>query len=172
MSYDVAILETGNGGDTLKTGRDLTVVFGFENMVYLALFGGNPGFITKGKKIESEQAFDYWGNFLFEPNEEGRQFNSLTEQRLMEVALNSSGRASIEEAVKKDLKFMKEFANVEVAVSILSDDKLRIDIKVIRPDNLQEKRFIYIWDAVNLGLANIETPKGGLQEGLQFGLIG
>lgn len=169
---DLVIIESKfNGGDLFKLGRDLAVNYSFENMPYLALFGGNPGFPTPGGINNAEQNFDWWANSLLFSQDPGQQFNSLTEQRLMEVALNSSGRVQIEEAVKKDLAFMKEFADLQISVSIISDDKIRIDILIRKPDNLQDKRFIFIWDKLKADLVSEGIfSSAGLQETLQVNL--
>lgn len=127
---DLAIIESnGNGGDLQLNGNDLAMVWGIENQVYLALFGGNPGFITKSK-IEDEQSFDWWGNSLLMPNNQSIQLNSLTEKMLQDVALNSSGRIRIEEAVKKDLEYLKPIATITVEVSIVDVDHIKIFIRI------------------------------------------
>jgi hypothetical protein len=145
---DVKLLETGNGGDLLKLSKDIAMVFGFENMPYLAMFGGNVEASTPVKRLANEQAFDWWGNSLLMPNDSSVQFNSLTERKLLEVPLTSFGRLQIEQAVIRDLEFMKPFAEVRVKVSIIATDKLQIAISIVEPDNLQKKEFIYIWDAL------------------------
>lgn len=154
---DLKLIETGNGGDLELLGRDLAVVQGFGNMPYLAMFGGNVEASTPRTRVPGEQAFDFWGNSLFHPNNTAVQFNSLTERRLMEVALNSSGRLQIEQAVKRDLAFMKPFAEVTVSVEITGPDRVRISILLKEPGNLQEKQFIYIWDGTRLDLEG-STP--------------
>lgn len=169
---DLELLETGNGGDLNKKGNDLVVVFGFENMPYLGMFGGNKEAVTK-PRIESQQSFDYWGNNLLMPNEPSIQFNSLTEKTLETVALNSAGRLLIEEAIKTDLAFMSPFAEITVTTTIISTDHLRIGIGLKQPDNLQEKQYIYIWDATSLTLLDSNyTPNTNvpIEEFLQFEL--
>jgi len=146
---DLQVLETGNGGDLNRNGNDLAMVFSFENMPYLALFGGNKE-ATTTTRLSSEQAFDFWGNALLFPNDTSLQFNSLTEKALESVQLNSAGRLLIEEAIKKDLEFMKPFAIVKVETEIIATDHLRIGIGITQPGNLQERRFIYIWEAGSL----------------------
>lgn len=158
---DLEIIETGNGGDLVKKPKDLSVVEGFENMVYLALFGGNVEASTPTERIESEQAFDFWGNVLLMGNDPKIQFNSLTERTLGQVALNSSGRILIEQAVKKDLEFMADFALIKVVVSIISTDRIAIGVQITQPDNLQRKEFIYIWDATQAELLAREIIVGG-----------
>lgn len=150
---DVKVIETGNGGDLTKNGNDLAMVFSFENMVYLALFGGNKEAVTPQKRISSEQAFDYWANSLLFPQDTGLQFNSITEKTLETTALTSVGRLTIEDAVKADLEFMAAFAEVSVSSQIVSSDRIDISVKVNEPGNLTERRFIYIWEN---GKLNIE----------------
>lgn len=158
---DLEIIETGNGGDLVKKPKDVSVVEGFENMIYLALFGGNVEASTPTERIESEQAFDFWGNTLLMGTDAKIQFNSLTERTLGQVALNSSGRMLIEQAVKKDLSFMADFAVVKVVVKIISVDRIAIGVQITQPDNLQRKEFIYIWDATQAELLAREIIKKG-----------
>ena len=159
---DLLLTETGNGGDLVKKPKDLAVVEGFENMIYLAFFGGNVAQDTPTKRIESAQAFDFWGNNLVLPQDQSRQFNSQTERILHSVPLTSSGRIQILNAVKADLKFMKPFANVASDVVIYQTDKVAIGVKLEQPDNLQAKEFIYIWDATRRELEIIIDVGGGV----------
>lgn len=159
---DVAIVETNNGGDFVKRARDLATIEGFQNMPYLALFGGNTKASTPSKRLSNEQAFDFWGNTL-EKNNPDVQFNSNTERVLNEVHLSSSSRLTIAQAIKDDLKFMAPFAKAKVAVSIISDDKAVLGVRLLQPDNIQEKDFIFIWDATRKELdgelvSNSMTP--------------
>jgi hypothetical protein len=149
---DLEIVETGNGGDLVKKPKDLSVVYGFESMPYMAMFGGNKEASTPLTRIETEQAFDWWGNNLLFPNDSSIQMNSETERALDSVALNSFGRIQIEKAVRKDLDFMKAFAEVSVVVSIIGIDRIAIAIRIKRLDNLQQRAFIYIWDATSSAL--------------------
>ena len=41
MGFDLAIIETLNGGDLQKVGNDIGVIYGNENQGYLGMFGGN-----------------------------------------------------------------------------------------------------------------------------------
>ena len=168
------MVETGNGGDALFKGSDFSVVFGFQNFPYLALFGGNKEASTPQKRLESAQAFDWWGN-TFLP-EETLRMNSETERMLHETPLTSAGRLLIEEAIKTDLIFMKPFAEVKVQTEIIATDVLKISIRIRKPDNLEEKQYIYIWDATIGELLADESYSGNplateeesLQHELQF----
>lgn len=151
---DTRIIESGNGGDLVSHTRDLAIAEGFENMPYLALFGGNPGHTTPITRPDNTLQFDWWGNALFYPREPALQFNSLTEKTLDQVALTPSGRILIEEAVLADLDFMRDFAEVEVKVSIIDHDKVKIAITVGQPDTRQDKAYEFIWDATLKGLTD------------------
>jgi len=147
---DVLILETLNGGDLNKIANDLVVAKGWENMPYIALFGGNVKQSTPVDRVDGEQNFDWWGNGY--ENSESIQINSETERVLSQVNLNSNGRILIEQAVQKDLEFMNEFANVSVDVSIISDDRVQIDIAIQEPTNLQSTQYRYIWNSTLGGI--------------------
>jgi phage gp46-like protein len=153
---DLELKETGNGGDLIKNTKDLSVIEGFENMPYLAMFGGNVKSDTPLQRPEGEQAFDFWGNSLLMANDSSIQFNSKTERTLNQVALNSFGRTKIEEAVKSDLAFMKPFANIKVAVSIISTNMVAIGVQIVKPDNIQQQQYVYIWDKTNSELIDRE----------------
>lgn len=144
---DLKMTETNNGGDLIALTNDLALIEGFENMPYLALFGGNVRASTTNKRLENEQAYDWWGNNLLMPNDASLQLNSLTERTLLQVPLTSSGRIQIEQAIKKDLNFMTPFTIVNVTTSIISTDSILIGIQFRKPDNPEKKEFVYIWDA-------------------------
>ena len=156
---DFEVVETGNGGDLVRKTKDLSVIEGFESMPYMAMFGGNLRASTPQTRIPTEEAFDYWANSLLWSNDSSLQFNSETERTLMNVALNSSGRVLIQQAIRKDLEFMRPFCEIGVVVSILSDDKVGIGIALRKPSNLQQKEFIYIWDATRRELLEREAAK-------------
>lgn len=143
---DLRLIETGNGGDFVLNGADLEVINGIQNMPYIGMFGGNVEQSTQ-QFNEGEQRFDYWGNSLFMDQNSSVQYNSELERVLQQVALNSSGRTLIKQAVEKDVAFMKEFATVAVEVFITSVDRVEILIQIQEPDNLESNQFIYIWDS-------------------------
>jgi hypothetical protein len=147
MPTDISIYETGSGGDAFLLGSDVATTDSLMNMPYLAMFGGNVEADTPTIRPESEQAFDWWGNSLLLAQSRSLQFNSLTERTLRTVALNSSGRLKIQQAVERDLEFMRDFAQITVEVAIISVNRVEITVRVQEPDNQQAKEFIYLWDA-------------------------
>jgi hypothetical protein len=100
--------------------------------------------------VEGEQAFDYWGNGIFWPENEELQFNSITERTLKQVALNSAGRIEIENAVLQDLDFLRQYVNISVEVRIISDDRVQIIILLTELANANQRRFVFVFDP-NLG---------------------
>lgn len=141
--FDHAIGESqGNGGDLQLLGNDLALVYGNENQVYLALFGGNVEQNTPAL-ITNAQTEDYWGNNLFWPNDPSKQFNSNTERTLNTTALNSAGRITIENAVKSDLKFLVDMgATVTVNVTIPSVNLVTIMIRTVYKDGIRRMTII------------------------------
>lgn len=139
---DLVLTENeGNGGDLKWSGNDFAMIFGIENQPYLALFGGNPGFVTKNKVVD-EQSFDFWGNGLLLSGNQSMQFNSLLEKKLYEVSLTSKGRIEIEECIKKDLSYLSEFATVIVSATIVSNDHILIQIKIIQNSGLTTVKIV------------------------------
>lgn len=149
---DVYITETGNGGDLQLTGSDMVTVSGFENMIYLALFGGNTEGSYLRTRSAAQQDLSWWGNSLM-PDTPSQQFNSDTERTLRSTPLTSSGRVLIEAAVYRDLDFMRAFAEINVKVLIIDSNKLKIIVLATEPANLQTKEYVYIWDGMRLDYA-------------------
>lgn len=143
---DLKIIETGSGGDLVFNGNDFVVVSGFQNMPYLAMFGGNKEQSTK-TFLEGEERFDYWANELFMFQEPQLQYNSKLEALLEKVSITSSSIIKIEEAIKDDLSFMNALADVECNVYAKSVDRLKIEIKINQKNDLDSSVFSYIWDA-------------------------
>lgn len=149
---DIAIVETGNGGELRLSGNDLSVQNGWGNMIYLAMFGGNIEGST-GEFAPTEIRNDFWGNDVLFPNDLSVQLNSETERTLKSVALGSDGRLKIQQAVQRDLRFMQDFADVTVEVTLQGVDKVNITIRVrelpktrgTTPDAF--RAFIFIWDS-------------------------
>lgn len=144
---DLALHETGSGGDLQLKGNDLDTSGSIYNLIYMALFGGNPKASTTGEELETEQRQDHWANALIDQDLPEFQFNSELEETLNSVALNSSGRLQIEEAAKNDLEFLKDVAEITVTARIIEIDKIELRILAQEPGNLQEQAFIFIWDA-------------------------
>lgn len=143
---DLAIYETGNGGDLLINNNDLSSVEILIHQVYLCLFGGNVEASTRGNELKSEKRDDWWANSLIFKNNQTKQFNSETERVLNSVVLNSSGRIKIESAVKQDLKNFNEIVSLKIDVSIPSPERVDIYIALNEKKNKEQKILQFIWD--------------------------
>ena len=171
---DLQLIETGNGGDLFLLGHDLAQVQGFENMPYIALFGGNLAQSTPVTRAANEQAFDWWGNALLMPNLATQQFNSQTERTLNSVALTSGNLPAIQNAINADLQFMQPFAAVKIVVSIIALNTVQIQLYIKELGNVVEKQYMFIWDGTAKDLAGAPQyflrPSRRLQNGLQYEL--
>lgn len=130
MSLDLAIVETGNGGDLQLNGNDLAIITSLENQPYLAMFGGNLEASTNPNSVDLISE-DWWANDLLFPNQPDIQMNSLAERVLNTVNLSSLGISVIENAIKEDLKFLQSHAEITVSVHLISDDRLDVKIRMV-----------------------------------------
>lgn len=161
---DLKLILTHDGGDLVKNPKDLAVVYGFENMPLIALFGGNVEESTPTTREPNAIALDWWGNNLLLPKNASRQFNSDTERLLNNVTLNSSGIVLIEEAIKRDLVFMNDFAKIQVQVRLVNVDRIAIGLKI------EQKKIVYLWDKTNQELkdafALVSSPAFSAGDGI------
>lgn len=129
--FDLAVIETGSGGDIQILGNDLAIVTGVENMPYLGMFGGNIEQSTIDNQIV-EFSKDWWGNSLLMNSNSSIQMNSIVERTLNSTPLTSSGRLVIENAIKYDLEFLTPILGspIEVSVVIVSDDRIDVFLKI------------------------------------------
>jgi hypothetical protein len=155
MSKDILLIERGNGGDfvldTVK--NDIVTITGFQNMVYLALFGGNVDQSTKQYNA-GEQRFDWWGNSTLFNRSKSSQMNSSTERILLNTALTTQGRLIIEQAVKSDLSFMRDIADVTVSVTFPLVDRVEIKVKLDKPQSEENSELTFLWSSTLNELIN------------------
>ncbi|MFA6057284.1 MAG: hypothetical protein WC756_03730 [Taibaiella sp.] len=138
---DVFVTELAGYGDLQKKGDDLVMALSYESLPFLALFGGTE---------------DWWGNALL-PNQD-EKFNSITEQTMREVALNSAGRIKIEAAIKSDLEFLKRnVPGVQITVNTFIVSPDRLDIKII----IDQEEWNFKWNP-NATIGIYLLPEGGI----------
>ena len=114
---DVAMIETGSGGDLIYQAPDLTPARGYENQPYGLMFGGNAD-------------EPWWGNALLMPN---TPFSCLTQEALRINPLTSQGRVNILAAMNSDLQVLRDSIPGTVAtvdVSIAGADRLDAEINI------------------------------------------
>jgi len=146
MTKDILLFENGSGGEMKIFSNDLALVATLYNQVYLAFFGGNLKANTKGNELPDQQRFDYWANSLLFSGAPKKQFNSNLERALGETVYNSSGRIEIENAAKKDLEVLNGIVNTTVAVSIVSESRIRININLSGLNNNEQGKLQFIWN--------------------------
>ena len=138
---DIAVLESGDGGDFMLIGNDLKMVFGIENQPYLAMFGGNKEASTKNEVVEA-QSFDWYGNNLIMRGDQSIQMNSEFEKALDNIELTSAGRVRLVDTIKRDLRFMSVYGKVEITGSIVATD--RFDVEILIKQNNGQKQIVVI----------------------------
>lgn len=157
---DLALIESGDGGDLVKIPKGLYLIQGFENMPYVGMFGGCVEQSTPIVRDPFQQAFDWWGNNLLHPNDPSIQFNSETERALNNYPLTSAGLVAIEDAMKTDLKFMESFATIDIELSVTRQDRLEAFITITKLTNLTSTQLVFIWDATNAELDIVLNSPG------------
>jgi hypothetical protein len=175
IGMDIEIIESDNGGDIVLNSNDISIIDSFENMPYLAMFGGNPGYVSKPSSITNSQNFDFWGNNLFMVNSPENQFNSYTEESFKTNPLNISGKAVISEDVSRDLSFLDVFGTVSSLFEIITVDKVSVLVELKKEitngdqsnwwgnDLLMEKEpSIQFVSGTEKSFENINLSKGGL----------
>lgn len=146
MSKDIALYESGSGGELLVLNNDIALIETLYQQVYLRLFGGNVEANTTGTEIEGQQRNDWWGNALLFSNRKDKQFNSNTERILDNVTLNTAGRIDIKRAVESDLNNLSNIADITVNIVILSHNKVEISVLLQKPEDIEDKILQFIWD--------------------------
>ena len=142
MIADIAIYESGSGGEWNLVSDDLETISGLTNQVYLALFGGNIEQSTSEDLDQLDQRADWWGNSLLNIEQ---QFNSSFERLINEIALTGEGLSKLEDAAKDDLKYLEKYAVINVSASVPSLGRLELVINLQEPDNIST-RLKFIWD--------------------------
>lgn len=140
---DFGLYETGNGGDISILKKDIETVSGLSNQVYIALFGGNIGYITRND-FQNQERLDFWGNNLLYKSKPKKQFNSLTEHFILNNPINSLFRTKLIDCVKKDLEYLSAVfvTNVNVA---LDTNKITIFVTILNKDNTLVKNIQVVW---------------------------
>jgi phage gp46-like protein len=143
---DIALFESGSGGDFSIVNNDLLMGETLYQQIYIALFGGNVQESTKASYLETEDRYDYWGNSLIWKDVKTKQFNSETERTILNTTLNSSGRMSIIQAIYQDLNYLVAVVTLSVDVEILDTNSLRIIVNISGKTNQQNKLLQLVFD--------------------------
>lgn len=147
LTKDLLLYESGSGGQIAILNNDLVLNEVLYNQFYLALFGGNYEASTTGNEINAQGRKDYWANSLLFADNPIKQFNSKTERLLDEIALTSSGRLEIENAVNEDLAYLKGLMDFTVNVSFHSVNKVLIYVKFSEKSSQEVKELQLVFDS-------------------------
>jgi len=151
---DIFLQSITEGGDYVLLGNDIQGSSELYNQIFLALFGGNREQSTKREYAIGESRFDWWANALLFPENDVRQYNSLTERTLVNVSLTSAGRQEVEEAVKVDLTYLQALGKTEVLVYLISSNKIQIDVSITEPSGEQKQEYSFVWDSARNEIIN------------------
>lgn len=140
---DVLLYQTNDGGEITLQGGQIVFTGRFDTAVYLSLFGGNME--DDGRQ---GNPYNWWGNLSeLDPS---NQYRSETQNLLRGIPATSGNLRRIEDAVARDLawlKTVKAVSSISVAVVVpaLNRVKITVDIEA----NGQESRFEYVenWKA-------------------------
>jgi len=128
-----------------KIKTDLTL----HTIIYISLFGGNTQADTPIKRRPAGvDNNDWWGN-LFSIQKPEDKFNTKFERALQSIAMMSGTLKKYEQAAIEDLQWLitkKIVDSVDATASIVSAQRLKMEINVIKPGQVEEK-YSYIWDA-------------------------
>ena len=145
----IALKDNGTRGDFAIINGKIRTDLTLHTIVYISLYGGNTQADTPiQRRPEGVENKDWFGNLFFVQEPEN-QFNSKFERALNEVALYTGNLKQYEQAAIEDLQWLidKKIAkSVDATATIPGAQKLRIDIDIIKPDNIEE-RYSFIWDS-------------------------
>lgn len=158
--FDEELYETMNGGDGRTEGNDLSIVWGLENMPYLAMFGssGESGATVRGAEVAGA---GWWGNELLLGDIPDGQILSETEGLLRTVALTSGNRVLIEDAVRRDLAFLERQVpgtTITVTVRYGEADEPNGNKKVEIFGNAGGQEFYILWNPKPVATPPILEP--------------
>jgi phage gp46-like protein len=143
MAIDIAIYESADGGEVNLVNEDIELIAGLTNQVYLALFGGNVEQDTSDELNDLDQRFDWWGNAYLPTNQ---QFNSTFERTISKVAITGEGLSILEDAAKKDLEYLQEYADIQVQASVTQPKRVELIVSLTEPDS-ESTKIKFIWDS-------------------------
>ncbi len=152
---DVYLFQTPNNGDIEIEDGIVTTVGGLATAVYLSILGGNED----DDGLE-QNLLTWWGNV--DETEQDRKYISETQNLLRGLPAVSRNLILVEEAVKRDLKWMldnKVASNIDVFASIPEVGRISIDVGIIAEGNRETFNFTENWQAdyEGVGFQRVES---------------
>jgi hypothetical protein len=143
MIINKSIYESGNGGLYNIKNNDIQTSGGLGVIVYLKLFGGNVDASTVRNNEAGQIYFDWWGNNS--QNNSDTWINSETERALRGCDTSFQSLNKIINAIKKDLKPLQEYGDIEVDVTYPEVNRVKIDIEIVQKSSTVEVSLV--WDS-------------------------
>ncbi len=147
---DVLLSDTVEGGEITIINGLVIADKSFSTALYLSLFGGNG---ADGGKVDTNRT--WWGNRL-EGTKEDEKLVSRFQSIIRDLPLTSKNLELAQEAVLKDLDWMKsEGIADEITADISALDNQRIDLTVIIKKSSQvvdRGNWTVNWEAANNGI--------------------
>lgn len=152
---DVYLFQTPDNGDIEVKDGIVTTVGGLATAVYLSILGGNED--DDGLQ---QNLLTWWGNV--DETEQDRKYISETQNLLRGLPAVSRNLILVEEAVKRDLKWMldnKVASNIDVFASIPEVGRISIDVDIIAEGNRETFNFTENWQAdyEGVGFQRVES---------------
>jgi phage gp46-like protein len=135
---DVSLFQTSDDGDIAVDGGVVVMDSGLQTAAYLSLFGGNrddnglPG-----------NSLSWWGNIG-----EDLEYRSETQHLVEQLPLSLSNLAKIEDAVKRDLKWMVNqtvASSVSAEASIPARNTLQLLVRINAQGKESQFKFVQNW---------------------------
>jgi len=111
---DVLITQTPDGGEISFVNGSPVLTDGFENAVYLSLFGGNQ---DDGDGQE-DAAIQWWGNLS--EADPAKQYRSELQKLLRSIPAIPANLLRLQEAAERDLQWMLDAKNATLVVASAS----------------------------------------------------
>lgn len=140
---DVLLFQINDGGEIDIESGIVKMSSGLETSVYLSLFGGNED--DTGK---NESEFTWWANL--DEIDPVNQYRSETQNLLSSIPANSSNLLRIEEAAKRDLKWLIEkkiASEIKITASITAVNRVNLNIEIVAIGRESTFDFVANWRA-------------------------
>lgn len=140
-----SIYESGNGGAIFIKNKAIQHTNTLNTQAYLLMFGGNKEASTKKDYSTNELRMDWWGNDINKNPSDW--INSETERVLTGITINSQSTTKITNAIKKDLRKLEAFGEVDIQVIYPNRNTVKITITLTEKTNKTTSNLILVWDS-------------------------
>lgn len=140
---DVLLIQTNDDGNIIVEDGIVKMSGGLETSTYLSLFGGNED--DDGRDNNTK---NWWGNL--DENEPARRYRSETQNLLKSLPATSGNLHKIEDAAKRDLKYMLEnkiASSLEINITIPALNMIKIVIAIVVQGEEITFEFVENWKA-------------------------